>query len=251
MGARIAGNELADASDFDGAEGMAGGGIESPGALGGAAEAVAVGDVVAGFIEPEFAFELQAGGAFVAHAAEFFFDLEGGFGVPEVDGELAPGFGKGGLGDVDGSDVAQFDEAELGRGAEGDQFAVGEGGGTVSVAEGGGRVGAEGGAFDEPFAGADLGFEAPGVVDGAGNGGVEGAEQPAFGEEVAEGFLAAFAGYGELDFAVQEHGGAVFEDAVDLAGEKVAVGRFGAGALEPEGAIGFPIGGFDGFSIGR
>ncbi len=118
----VAGDELAFAVDFDGAELLAGGGVEAPCILTGAGEPVAPCEAAAVFVEPEFAFEFEAWGALGAHAAHFFVDGEGGLGFPEVEGEKAPAIGHGGLGDVDGGDVAEFDDAEGGIGLEGDEF---------------------------------------------------------------------------------------------------------------------------------
>ena len=119
---RVAGDELAFAVDFDGTELLAWGGVETPCVLTGAGEPVAPCEAAAVFVEPEFAFEFEAWGTLSAHAAHFFVDGEGGLGFPEVERETAPAFGHGGLGDVDGGDVAEFDDAEGWVGLEGDEF---------------------------------------------------------------------------------------------------------------------------------
>lgn len=164
----MTGDELAFAVDFDGTELLAWGGVETPCILAGAGEPVAPCEAAAVFVEPEFAIEFEAWGALGSHAAHFFLDGEGGLGFPEVEGETAPAFGHGGLGDVDGGDVAEFDDAEGGVGLEGDEFLGCERGAAGGVGEGVCGGGAEGVDGDLPFAWAELSAEFAVVVEGAG-----------------------------------------------------------------------------------
>ena len=245
----VAGDELAFAADFDGTEVVTGGGIESPDLLTGASEFVLVGELAAIFIEPEAAGDGEAGWFHEAHAAEFFIDLERLGGGPLVDGEGAPVGREGGLGDIDGGDSGELDEAEAGLNLKADEFLFGDGfdiGGEADCLGGGGAVGGEG---DGPFAGADLGFEEAGVVHGDGNGGVDGGEAPAIGEGMAEGLLATFASDTEFDAGLEPLRGAVLEETEELGSEEIFVGGFGAGALEPEATGVVPDGEVDRLAV--
>gem|GEM_PF-6478493 len=114
----------------------------------------------------------------------------------------------------------------------------------------GGMVESEGVGVNDPFTGADLGLDAALVIDGHREGAFHFGELPAFRQNAAERFFAAFAGNAEFDFTAQPHGNAVLDHAVHFDLEKILLGGgFITTAFQPEKAFVVPGGGVDGFAV--
>ena len=247
---RVARDELALAAAAHGAKVLAGRGIEPPDLLHRAGDAVAKGERAPVFIQPPLARDAQPGGPLLAHAALALGEAKGRGGVPAIDRQLAPFVREGRLRDIDRGRAGDLDRAEIRLRAERDEHLGHSGARGFREAELLRVVEAEGAGVERPFARAHLRLHASGVVHRDGDGALDGGELPAFGQDDAEVFLAAFAGDGQLDLRAQPERDAVLEGGVEFDREKVFVGLLGrAVALQPEHALRVPRGRVHGFAL--